>query len=56
MLYDIIVLEPSTMVYVSTWLCDCYCDHMTILWQYNHDITLILNLDLRVKKKKKKIK
>jgi len=56
MLYDIIVLKPSTMFHVPMWPCDFFCNSVINVWQYDYDITLTLNLDLRVQKRKKKKK
>ena len=50
-LYDIIVLEPSTMFHVTITVTD--------VWQCDHDVTLTLTLDPKIKiwkEKKKNIK
>ena len=41
--YDIIILDLSTMFYVTMWLCD-------------HDVTIALTLDPRIEKRKEKRK
>ena len=64
MLYNIIILEPSTLFYVTTWLCDHYCDHViwcdwcvTVwLWcHYNPNPRSKNKEEKRKKKKKKKL-
>ena len=60
MLYDIIVLKPSTMFHVTMWSCDHYCE--CVIWYdlcvtvCDCDITLTLTLNPRIKKRKRKRK
>jgi len=52
MLYVIILPEPSTSFFVILWLVTITVTvssdvtNITDVWQYDHDVTLILTLDL----------
>jgi len=50
MLYDIIILKPSTSFSVTLWLVIMSSD----VWQCDHDITLTLTLNPNKEKKKKR--
>ena len=48
MLYDVILLESSTSFSVILWLVTInvtMSSDVTDVWQYDHDITLILSLE-----------
>ena len=58
-LYDIILLEPFTSFSMISWLVTItmtVSSDVTDVWQYDHDITLILTLDPNKEKKRKKKK
>jgi len=59
MLYNIILLEPSTSFSVILWLVTItvtMLTDVTDVWQYDHDITLTLTLDPNKENKRKKEK
>ena len=59
MLYNIILLEPSTSFSVILWLVTItvtMSSDVTDVWQCDHDITLTLTLDPNKENKRKKEK
>jgi len=59
-LYDIIVLEPSTIFYVTTWLCDNSCNHViwcdlcVTVWSWCHSNPNPRSKKIENKKEKKR--